>query len=263
MAFAPVSNDQWDHILEAWRMFDTDADGVITARDLRKVLLSFGYEHDEDDIEHYLDALPICLEKDRALDLPEFMLWVKKLSEKIAQEDEDRQMEDEKALEESIPKENSRKTLMLKELLNTSRHNRETLHKLVEEEQIKFDKELFDLIDEEGNGVLTYQDIQKLSTELGEPWRFEELDEMMYAMADYGAERRVPLEKFVSVLQSQVAWDERDLLPCQEELLIREEENRVAEAERAGRATNKNQIKRGKGGPRALLPWYRRYYTVM
>ena len=45
MSSAPISQDQWDHMLEAWRIFDTDGDGLVTSADLQTVLLSFGYEH--------------------------------------------------------------------------------------------------------------------------------------------------------------------------------------------------------------------------
>lgn len=45
MSSAPISQDQWDHMLEAWRIFDTDGDGLVTSEDLKTVLLSFGYEH--------------------------------------------------------------------------------------------------------------------------------------------------------------------------------------------------------------------------
>lgn len=45
MAFAPMSQDQWDHFLEAWRIFDVDGDGVVTPEDIRALLLSFGYDH--------------------------------------------------------------------------------------------------------------------------------------------------------------------------------------------------------------------------
>lgn len=45
MASAPISDDQWEHMLEAWRIFDTDGDGMITSADLKTVLLSFGYDH--------------------------------------------------------------------------------------------------------------------------------------------------------------------------------------------------------------------------
>ena len=33
--------------MEAWRIFDTDSDGFITAKDLRTLMLSFGYDHSE------------------------------------------------------------------------------------------------------------------------------------------------------------------------------------------------------------------------
>lgn len=33
----------------------------------------------------YLDDLPVCVEKDRCLDMPEFFLWALKLAETIEQ----------------------------------------------------------------------------------------------------------------------------------------------------------------------------------
>ena len=33
--------------MEAWRIFDTDSDGLITAKDLPTLMLSFGYDHSE------------------------------------------------------------------------------------------------------------------------------------------------------------------------------------------------------------------------
>ena len=41
----------------------------------------------------FLDDLPICVEKDRCLDMPEFFLWSLKLAEVIEQEDRAKIME--------------------------------------------------------------------------------------------------------------------------------------------------------------------------
>eukprot|EP00961_Rhodomonas_salina_P057738 775987-Rhodomonas_salina.5 len=124
MSTAPLSEEQWLHIKEAWRIFDTDGDGLITPSDLRLLLQSFGYEHSEEvpavplqkqysvqtslradkcsdlsldkqELGVYLDDLPLCLEKDRSLDMPEFVLWVLKLGEKIDIEELDELLDDE------------------------------------------------------------------------------------------------------------------------------------------------------------------------
>jgi hypothetical protein len=44
----------------------------------------------------------------RALDLPEFILWVKKLSERIENQEEEAQQAWEKDVEEKLPKANTR-----------------------------------------------------------------------------------------------------------------------------------------------------------
>lgn len=40
-----LTDEQYAHINEAWRLFDTDEDGLITPQDLQRLLLSFGYRH--------------------------------------------------------------------------------------------------------------------------------------------------------------------------------------------------------------------------
>lgn len=39
----------------------------------------------QEELEVFLDDLPICVEKDRCIDMPEFFLWTLKLSETIEQ----------------------------------------------------------------------------------------------------------------------------------------------------------------------------------
>ena len=102
MSSAPISQDQWDHMLETWRIFDADGDGLITSHDLKTVLLSFGYEHSIEvssgccrvevtagmvfgcvafhqlvsdqkmpqDLDEYLDKLPLCVERDGCVPVP-------------------------------------------------------------------------------------------------------------------------------------------------------------------------------------------------
>ena len=45
MSFVALTDEQYAHINEAWRLFDTDEDGLITPQDLQRLLLSFGYRH--------------------------------------------------------------------------------------------------------------------------------------------------------------------------------------------------------------------------
>lgn len=60
---------------------------------------------DKQELGVYLDDLPLCLEKDRSLDMPEFVLWVLKLGEKIDIEELDELLDDEQDVEDSIPRE--------------------------------------------------------------------------------------------------------------------------------------------------------------
>jgi hypothetical protein len=47
MVTTQFSDTQWNQIMEAWRIFDTDGDGLVTVEDLRTLMLSFGYDHSE------------------------------------------------------------------------------------------------------------------------------------------------------------------------------------------------------------------------
>ena len=85
MSLTALTPDQYAHFQEAWRLFDTDGDGLVTPTDMQKLLRSFGYEHSVEELQVYLDDLPVCVEKDRCLDQPEFYLWALKLAETIEQ----------------------------------------------------------------------------------------------------------------------------------------------------------------------------------
>lgn len=236
MSTAPLSEEQWLHIKEAWRIFDTDGDGLITPSDLRLLLQSFGYEHSEEELGVYLDDLPLCLEKDRSLDMPEFVLWVLKLGEKIDIEELDELLDDEQDVEDSIPREATHHALILKEKLLTMRQNRQDLQDIVEQERIALDTAAFKMLDKEGNGYLTYQDMENLTRELEEPWTYKEVDAMMTAVTETGAARRVDLEHFRTVMRATVAWDEPDLYPCQQKLLEAQAAQRRVDDERTGKA---------------------------
>ena len=45
MTLTPLTDEQFAHFEEAWRLFDTDGDGLVTPKDLQAILRSFGYEH--------------------------------------------------------------------------------------------------------------------------------------------------------------------------------------------------------------------------
>jgi len=116
MSLTALTDEQYAHMKEAWRLFDTDGDGIVTPQDLQKILRSFGYEHSlvrsprlchlearprafssvadavcqrfdrlQEELEVFFDDLPVCVEKDRCLDMPEFFLWTLKLAEVIEQ----------------------------------------------------------------------------------------------------------------------------------------------------------------------------------
>mmetsp|Transcript_30076 Transcript_30076/g.58764 ORF Transcript_30076/g.58764 Transcript_30076/m.58764 type:complete len:265 (+) Transcript_30076:18-812(+) len=261
----PISDDQWDHMLEAWRIFDADCDGLVTAHDLRTVLLSFGYDHSEEELEDFLDQQPICLERDGSLDLPEFILWVKKLSDQLAIEEAQADLQDEKDFEESIPKTNSRRTLEMKEAITNRRMNRGVLEDLLANAELEHDEKLFERLDVDDNGFLTYQDVEELSRQMGELWKFEQIDEMVYIVCEPFRVRRIDLDTFIATLKSQIAWDEQDLLPCHKQLLQDQLEFKISEAERMGvkGAREKMSGKRKNPHANASRPWYMRMCTVM
>jgi hypothetical protein len=53
MVTTQFSDTQWNQIMEAWRIFDTDGDGLVTVQDLRTLMLSFGYDHSEKASDFY------------------------------------------------------------------------------------------------------------------------------------------------------------------------------------------------------------------
>mmetsp|Transcript_30248 Transcript_30248/g.60945 ORF Transcript_30248/g.60945 Transcript_30248/m.60945 type:complete len:159 (+) Transcript_30248:60-536(+) len=119
----------------------------------------------------------------------------------------------------------------------TMRQNREDLQDIVETERKALDVEAFKMLDKDGNGFLTYQDMENLSRELNEPWTYREIDAMMTAVTDTGTARRVDIEHFRTVMRATVAWDEPDMYPCQAKLLESEAEQRHTDAVRSGKAS--------------------------
>mmetsp|Transcript_19213 Transcript_19213/g.40400 ORF Transcript_19213/g.40400 Transcript_19213/m.40400 type:complete len:254 (-) Transcript_19213:129-890(-) len=245
MVTTQFSDTQWNQIMEAWRIFDTDGDGLVTVQDLRTLMLSFGYDHSEKELAAYLDDLPICVEGDRALDMPEFVLWTVKLGERIEAEDREEALSKEKALRDNIPPAASQRSTVMREALATMTENREALEALMDQQREVLDRELFDAVDSDGNGYLAYQDLEKLSRQLGEPWEFKDLDEMMYAVTELGQARRLSFPAFREMLRRPLAWDEPDKYPCQEKLLAAQEEARqrdrdlIRAAERRGKSKSK------------------------
>lgn len=236
MSMAPIGEEQWLHIKEAWRIFDTDNDGKITTGDLRRLMLSFGYNHTEEELGLYLDDLAICIEKDRVLDMAEFTLWVLKLSEKIEKEDQDQEDEDDLDYEASIPRQATFANIVKREELITRRNNREALNTVLDEISRESEEKLVALIDKDNKGHVAYQDIETLALELGERYSFKELDAMMEAVTVSGQARKIGVKSMQDIVRSPLAWSEPDMLPCQAELLSNQENQRELERERAGGA---------------------------
>ena len=93
---------QWEQLNEAWRIFDTDQEGLVTSGDLRLLLRTYGFEHSEAELVSYLKDLPISLEADGALDKAQFMLWITKLHEKLMVEDREEKIKHEDALQDQL-----------------------------------------------------------------------------------------------------------------------------------------------------------------
>jgi len=213
-------------------------------------MLSFGYDHSEDELGLYLDDLSICLEKDRSLDLAEFTLWVLKLSETIEQENQQIVLEDEQAFEDSIPKQATFANIVKREELTMMRANRQKLEGIIDEITMENDAKLHAVVDFDKKGYVSFGDIERLSLELGESWSFKDLDGMMEAVTTQGAQRKINLQMMRSVLQTPLAWNEPDMLPVQAELLANQEALRQLELQRAGGAQDEGE-KYGKEKRRA------------
>ena len=60
-------------------------------------------------------------------------------------------------------------------------------------------RKVFDAVDTDGNGFLTYQDISFLSQEMGEKLTFQQLNTIMDTATDEGTMRRITMERFEEV----------------------------------------------------------------
>ena len=89
----PLEDEPWQQMQEAFRIFDTDGDGLVTASDLRVLMLTYGMDHSEEELTDYLNDLPIILDGDEALDKTQFVLWIMKLHERLMTEDRQEQID--------------------------------------------------------------------------------------------------------------------------------------------------------------------------
>jgi len=71
------------------------------------------------------------------------------------------------------------------------------------------DREVFKAVDQDGNGFLTYQDIEKLSRDMGELMNYHQLNTIMDTASDDGTMRRVPFERFEEVIISGACAQKR------------------------------------------------------
>ena len=69
------------------------------------------------------------------------------------------------------------------------------------------DKKVFDAVDQDDNGFLTYQDIEKLSREMGEKMNYQQLNTIMDTATDEGTMRRITMERFEDVCALSVVLD--------------------------------------------------------
>ena len=69
------------------------------------------------------------------------------------------------------------------------------------------DKKVFDAVDQDGNGFLSYQDIEKLSREMGESMNFHQLNTIMDTATNEGEMRRITMERFEDVCKVSVVLD--------------------------------------------------------
>jgi Ca2+-binding EF-hand superfamily protein len=224
-----LSQEQYDHIQEAWRVFDVDEDGLITAGDLRLVLQSFGREYDEEQLENFLTRLPINFESDGAIDFPQFFLWIVKLAEHLEGCAQQRSIDEENAILESIPEGPVTDSAVLKkEKVRQMRLERSKLSEVADACREQEERKTFALFDAENKGFISWEDLNRVMQQSGERWSSEVLDDMMMAVVPPGQERRVSFEMFQTMLRAPVCWDEREQYDCQRKLNESLEKSRIA-----------------------------------
>ena len=224
-----LSQEQYDHIQEAWRVFDVDEDGLITAGDLRMVLKSFGRDYEEEQLENFLTRLPINFESDGAIDFPQFLLWMIKLAEHLEGCALQRQIDEENAILASIPEgPASESAVVKKEKVRAMRLDRLKLVEVAEACREAEERKTFALFDNENKGFISWEDLNRVMQQSGERWSSEVLDDMMMAVVPPGQERRVSFEMFQAMLRAPVCWDEREQYDCQRKLNESLEQARIA-----------------------------------
>ena len=214
-----LSQEQYDHIQEAWRVFDVDEDGLITAGDLRLVLQSFGREYDEEQLENFLTRLPVNFESDGALDFPQFLLWMVKLAEHLEGCAQQRLIDEENAILASIPDGPATESVVIKkEKVRAMRLERSKLSEVADACREEEERKTFALFYTENKGFISWEDLNRVMQQSGERWSSEVLDDMMMAVVPPGQERRVSFEMFQTMLRAPVCWDEREQYDCQKKL---------------------------------------------
>ncbi len=214
-----LSQEQYDHIQEAWRVLDVDEDGLITAGDLRMVLRSFGRDYEEDQLESFLTRLPINFESDGALDFPQFLLWMIKLAEHLESCAQQRMIDEENAILASIPEGPATESSVIKkEKVRAMRLDRLKLSEVAEACREADERKTFALFDTDNKGFISWEDLNRVMQQSGERWSSEVLDDMMMAVVPPGQERRVSFEMFQAMLRAPVCWDEREQYDCQRKL---------------------------------------------
>ncbi|EKX37266.1 hypothetical protein GUITHDRAFT_116536 [Guillardia theta CCMP2712] len=59
MSTSRLNSEQWSHLREIWSLIDTDEDGKISTHDLLTLMKSFGYHHTEEEMNAFMDDLPV------------------------------------------------------------------------------------------------------------------------------------------------------------------------------------------------------------
>jgi Ca2+-binding EF-hand superfamily protein len=227
----PLTDVQWDQISEAFRIFDTDADGLVTARDLKLLLTTYGFEHSEAELRGYLEDLPIILEGDAALDRAQFALWVMKLHERLREEDRQEQIAAEQEIQDLLdvgvlP---ASQAALERQRHSQLKDDREQLERTIEGEVGALDTTLFRQIDSEAKGFISVDDLRALAKESGEAYNELELDAMLHAVCAPGSQRRIPLEGFRKIMQATLCWDQPELYPCHKRILVQKAAEQKAE----------------------------------
>ena len=186
---APLTDVQWAQLQEAWRVVDSDADGLITAGDLQLLLQTHGFDHSESELRAYLNDLPINLEKDGALDRAQFLLWVLKLRERLMEEDREENVRKEIEIQDEIDSGEMlhARAVEKRNELAQMKFEREELEAVIEGELAANDKVLFEALDKDCNGYLSVHDVRLLAEEIGDKYSELEIDAMFHAVCAPGA----------------------------------------------------------------------------